>query len=98
MRVAFKMPYLQKVRDEWRVRIKVLPAEIRPHLPFPHTGKKNLTKALGTTDEREANRLAIPVIAELQGIIDRTRASQDVLGELREIDQRRSLGSEGRGA
>ena len=46
-----------------------VPPELQPHLPPPHTGKANLTKALGTDNEREANRLAVPWIAEFQAAI-----------------------------
>jgi integrase len=67
MRVA-KMPYLQLVDGSFRVRVTV-PPELQPHLPPPHTGKANLTKALGTGNEREANRLAVPWIAEFQAAI-----------------------------
>jgi hypothetical protein len=49
------MPFLQEVNGKLRVRIKV-PDELVPHLPPPHTGKHYLTKALGTANEREANR------------------------------------------
>ena len=41
------MPFLQLVSGKYRVRI-VVPPELRPHLPPPHTGKANLTRALGT--------------------------------------------------
>jgi len=64
MRVI-KMPYLQLVDGIYRVRI-VVPDDLRPHLLPPHTGKANLTKALGTGNKAEANRLAIPWIAEFQ--------------------------------
>jgi hypothetical protein len=47
------MPYLQIVNGKYRVRI-VVPPELRPYLPPPHTGKANLTRALGTGNEREA--------------------------------------------
>jgi integrase len=67
MRVA-KMPYLQLVDGSFRVRVTV-PPELQPHLPPPHTGKANLTKALGTGNEREANRLAVPWIAGFQAAI-----------------------------
>ena len=62
------MPFLQIVSGKYRVRI-VVPAELRPYLPPPHTGKANLTRALGTGNEREANRLAIPWIADFQAAI-----------------------------
>ena len=41
------MPYLQLVNGKYRIRI-VVPLELRPYLPPPHTGKANLTRALGT--------------------------------------------------
>jgi hypothetical protein len=47
----------------------VVPPELRPYLPPPHTSKANLTRALGTGNEREANRLAFPWIAEFQAAI-----------------------------
>ena len=62
------MPFLQLVSGKYRVRI-VVPPELRPHLPPPHTGKANLTRALGTGNEREANRLAVPWIADFQAAI-----------------------------
>jgi hypothetical protein len=62
------MPFLQIVSGKYRVRI-VVPAELRPYLPPPHTGKANLTRALGTGNEREANRLAVPWIADFQAAI-----------------------------
>jgi hypothetical protein len=51
------MPYLQIVNGKYRRRL-VAPPELRPYLTPPHTGKANLTRALGTGNEREANRLA----------------------------------------
>ena len=62
------MPYLQIVNGKYRVRI-VVPPELRPYLPPPHTGRSNLTRALGTGNEREANRLAVPWIADFQAAI-----------------------------
>lgn len=56
---ARRMPYLQPVNGKYRVRI-VVPDELQPHLPPPYTGLKHLTKALGTGNEREADRLAVP--------------------------------------
>ena len=64
------MPFLQIVNGKFRVRI-VVPPELRPYLPPPHTGKANLTRALGTRNEREANRLAVPWIADFQAAIIR---------------------------
>ena len=62
------MPYLQIVNGKYRVRI-VVPSELRPYLPPPHTGKANLTRALGTGNGREANRLAVAWIADFQAAI-----------------------------
>src|SRR6201998_2650793 len=62
------MPFLQLVDGKYRVRI-VVPPELRPYLPPPHTGKANLTRALGTGNEREANRLAVTWIADFQAAI-----------------------------
>jgi hypothetical protein len=62
------MPFLQVVNGRYRVRI-VVPPELRPYLPPPYTGKANLTRALGTGHEREANRLAAPWIADFQAAI-----------------------------
>ena len=62
------MPFLQIVNGKYRVRIVVRP-ELRPYLPPPHTGKANLTRALGTGNKREANRLAFPWIADFQAAI-----------------------------
>src|ERR1700740_18064 len=62
------MPYLQIANGKYRVRIMV-PPDLRPYLPPPHTGKANLTRALGTGNEREANRLAVPWIADFQAAI-----------------------------
>ncbi len=62
------MPFLQIVNGKYRVRI-VVPPELRPYLPPPHTGKANLTRALGTGNEREANRLAVPWIADFQAAV-----------------------------
>ena len=62
------MPFLQIVNGKYRVRI-VVPLELRPYLPPPHTGKANLTRALGTRNEREANRLAVPWIADFQAAV-----------------------------
>jgi hypothetical protein len=62
------MPFLQIVNGKYRVRL-VVPPELRPYLPPPHTGKANLTRALGTGNKREANRLAVPWIADFQTAI-----------------------------
>src|ERR1700739_11044 len=62
------MPFLQIVNGKYRVRI-VVPPELRPYLPPPHTGKANLTRALGTGNERESIRLAVLWIADFQAPI-----------------------------
>ena len=64
------LPFQQVINGKYRVRI-VVPPELRPYLPPPHTGKANLTRALGTRNEREANRLAVPWIADFQAAIIR---------------------------
>ena len=76
MRVT-RMPYLQPVNGKYRVRV-VVPPEL-----IPIIGQANLTKALGTGNEREAERLGLPHIAEFMAKIDNARS----LGELREIDK-----------
>jgi integrase len=81
-----RQPFLQLVRGKFRVRI-VVPAELRPHLPAPHTGKANLVKGLGTGNEREAARLAIPWIAEFGEIIAKTKTRITGLSELAAIDR-----------
>jgi hypothetical protein len=62
------MPYLQIGNGKYRVRI-VVPPELRPYLPPPHTGKANLTRAFGTGNERGVNRLAVAWIADFQAAI-----------------------------
>jgi integrase len=79
------MPYLQLVRGKYRVRILV-PDHLQAHLPPPHTGKATLTKALKTGNEREANRLSVPHIAEFLGIIAKTEARVSGLSELAAIN------------
>jgi integrase len=81
-----RQPFLQLVRGKFRVRI-VVPPELRPHLPPPYTGKANLVKALGTGNEREAGRLAVPWIAEFQAIITRTENRIHGLADLAAIDR-----------
>jgi len=66
------MGYLQRVKGIYRVRI-VVPPELQRHLPPPYTGKKNLIKGLGTGNEREAKRLAVPYIADFVGLIEQAR-------------------------
>jgi integrase len=60
------MPYLQFWKGNWRVR-KPIPKSVQAVI-----GRgQYLTRGLGTPDRAEADRLAIPVIAEFQDIIDR---------------------------
>src|SRR4029077_17856179 len=66
------MGHMQNVKGSFRVRI-VVPPELSAHLPPPYTGKKNLIKGLGTGNEREAKRLAVPYIADFVGLIEQTR-------------------------
>jgi hypothetical protein len=72
------MGYLRKVKGSFRVRI-VVPPELQPHLPPPYTGKGNLIKGLGTGNEREANRLAVPIIADFLGLIEQARQQAKVI-------------------
>ena len=62
--------FYKSTNGKYRVRI-VRPPELRPYLPPPHTGKANLTRAVGTGNEPEANRLAFPWIADFQAAIQR---------------------------
>jgi hypothetical protein len=68
------MPYLQLVDGVFRVRI-VVPPKLQSHLPPPHTGKASLTKALATGNKAEANRLAVPWIADFQEILIKAEAA-----------------------
>src|SRR5260370_31857220 len=62
------MPHLQIWKGKWRVR-----------QPIPKSGQgvirrgQYLTRGLGTSNRAEADRLAIPVLAEFQDIIERAR-------------------------
>src|ERR1700674_3095103 len=77
MRVV-KVGHLQKVKGSFRVRI-VVPPELPPYLPPPYTGKKNLIKGLGTGNEREAKRLAVPYIADFLALIEQARQQAKVI-------------------
>lgn len=60
------MPYLQLWKGNWRVR-KPIPKSVQAVI-----GRgQYLTRALGTPERAEADRLAIPVIAKFQDIIER---------------------------
>src|SRR5215469_6758524 len=60
------MPYLQFWKGNWRVR-KPVPKSVQALI-----GRgQYLTRGLGTADRAEADRLAIPILAEFQDIIGR---------------------------
>ncbi|HYU13469.1 MAG TPA: DUF6538 domain-containing protein, partial [Stellaceae bacterium] len=59
---------MQLVNDIWRVRV-VVPDEFVPII-----GKATLTRSTGTGNEREANRLAPPIIAEFHAMVDEAEA------------------------
>jgi hypothetical protein len=62
------MPYLQLWKGKWRVR-KPIPKSVQGVI-----GRgQYLTRGLGTSNRAEADRLAIPVLAEFQDIIERAR-------------------------
>jgi len=62
------MPYLQLWKGKWRVR-KPIPKSVRAVI-----GRgQYLTRGLGTADRAEADRLALPVLAEFQEMIERAR-------------------------
>jgi integrase len=67
-----RLKYLQLWKGNYRVRMGV-PADLRQHLPAPHTGKSELVKGLGTANLSLAGRLAAPIIAEFHAIIDQAR-------------------------
>jgi len=73
-----KIKHLQLWKGNYRVRIAV-PAEVRQHLPAPHTGKSELVKGLGTANLSLAGRLAAPIIAEFHAIIDQARKPEEMV-------------------
>ncbi|MBV8737858.1 MAG: hypothetical protein JO007_11490 [Alphaproteobacteria bacterium] len=73
------MPYLQEINGKYRVRVEV-PSELRLKL-----GKANLTKALGTSNKREASRLAVPIIDRFMKTIDEAREWDTIHRELAAI-------------
>jgi integrase len=79
MRIT-RMPYLQPVNGKFRVRV-VVPDEL-----IPIIGQANLTKALGTGNEREAGRLAIPHIAEFLKKIEGAREWTEIHQEAAAIN------------
>jgi hypothetical protein len=74
------MPYLQAVNGKFRVRV-VVPEEL-----IQIIGQANLTKALGTGNEREAERLAIPHIAEFLRKIEGAREWTEIHQEAAAIN------------
>ena len=61
-----RMPHLQLWKGKWRVR-KPIPKSVQGVI-----GRgQYLTRGLGTSNRAEADRLAIPVLAEFQDIIER---------------------------
>src|SRR5215472_12847371 len=70
--MAGRVRHLQLWKGNYRVRIGV-PAECRPHLPAPHTGKAELVKGLGTANLTLATKLAAPIVAIFQMMIEQAR-------------------------
>jgi integrase len=56
-----------------------VPADLRQHLPAPHTGRRELVKGLGTANLSLAGRLAAPIIAEFHAIIDQARNPDEMV-------------------
>jgi integrase len=80
MRVA-RMPHLDKHKGLWRVRI-VVPPRLQEHVGRL-TGKpspiKVLLRSTGTGSRDEANRMALPIIAEFKALL--SRAEDELRGE-----------------
>jgi integrase len=70
--MAGRVRHLQLWKGNYRVRIG-MPAECRPHLPAPHTGKAELVKGLGTANLTIATKLAAPIVAIFQMMIEQAR-------------------------
>lgn len=70
MRVA-KMPYLERHKGLWRVRIIISPL-LRPYLD----NKTALVRSTGTGNRAEANKIAVPVIAEFKAMLARAEAER----------------------
>ncbi len=76
------MSYIQLKRRNWHCRI-VIPKDVRAAFK----GRAEFTKSLGTTSEREAQRLAAPYVAEwLRQISDARKSLQSVI--LMQFDDR----------
>lgn len=52
---------------------KSIPPELRPFLPPPHTGKRELIKTLATKDPKEASRIHVEVALLMERILDQAR-------------------------
>lgn len=63
------MAYVQQKNGRWSFRL-VLPQDVRPHFK----NLKEITKALRASSQREAERLAAPLIAEWHDNIEKARA------------------------
>src|SRR5689334_2750594 len=80
MRVA-RMPHLDKHKGLWRVRI-VVPPRLQEHVGRL-TGKsapiRVLLRSTGTGNREEANRIALPIIAEFKAIL--SQAEDELRGD-----------------
>ena len=72
-----KIKHLQLWKGNYRVRMGV-PADLRQHLPAPHTGRRELVKGLGTANLSLAGRLAAPIIAEFRFVAIVFRVDEDL--------------------
>jgi integrase len=67
------MPHIEKRRELYYATLKV-PEALRPAI-----GKAKLIQSLGTSDKRQAERLAVPVVARWKAIFDRERGQGDAV-------------------
>src|SRR5690242_1902357 len=80
MRVA-RMPHLDKHKGLWRARI-VVPPRLQEHvgrLMGKPSAIKVLLRSTGTGNRQEANRIALPIIAEFKAI--RSKAKDELRGD-----------------
>ncbi|WP_106003225.1 DUF6538 domain-containing protein [Magnetospirillum gryphiswaldense] len=54
---------------------KSVPKELRPFLPAPHSGKREIIRSYGTKDRREAARIHLNISSEMEAFFDRARAA-----------------------
>lgn len=54
---------------------KGVPAELRPFLPAPHSGKREIIQSYGTKDPREAARIHMEVSPGLEALFDQARSA-----------------------